>query len=177
MHNGASCASPHPQLTGDPVKNTLAPLALSAALAGGLFLAPAAHTHFNDKEAMQSYRQSYFALVAMNFGPLAAMAKGEMPYDADMATGFASDLAAVAALNVERGFPESAMKGTTRAKPEIWENMDDFKTKLQAMRDATGPLVAAAGSGDRKTLGQAVGAVGKTCKGCHDEYKSKDYLY
>lgn len=35
-----------------------------------------------DAEHVVEARKGYFSLVALEFGPLAAMAKGEMPYDA-----------------------------------------------------------------------------------------------
>ena len=136
-----------------------------------------ASAHFNDKEPNQSYRQSYFTLVAMNFGPLAAMAKGDMPFDAKMAEGFASDLADVTELNLMRGFAPGSDKGTTRAKPEIWSNLDDFKSKLEDMRREADKLEDIAEEGDPKAIAMQTGAVGKTCKACHDEYKAKDYLY
>ena len=68
-------------------------------------------------------------------------------------------------------------KGTTRAKPEIWQNQEDFKVKLTNMREALAGLQVAAGSGDKKIVAQAVGDAGKSCKACHDEYKAKNYLY
>ncbi|MFN2288497.1 MAG: cytochrome c, partial [Chromatocurvus sp.] len=68
-------------------------------------------------------------------------------------------------------------KGTTRAKPEIWDNMDDFESKLDDLRDAAASLDEAVEGGDRKNIANAVKDTGGTCKACHDEYKSKDYLY
>ena len=35
----------------------------------------------------------------------------------------------------------------------------------------------AAESGDRELIAEAFAATGGACKACHDEYKSKDYLY
>jgi cytochrome c556 len=126
---------------------------------------------------MQSYRQSYFTLLAMNFGPIGAMVKGEMPWDDAKVKLFASDLAALGSMDVSRAFPPGSDKGTTRAKPEIWENKDDFGAKLKDMREAVAALQVAAGSGDRKIIAEATAAAGKSCKNCHDEYKAEDYLY
>ncbi len=145
--------------------------------AGAIALSPLALSHFNDKEPNQSYRQSWFALAAMNFGPITAMLKGEMPWDDAMLKGFASDLEAVTQLNLMRGFAPGSDKGTTRAKPEIWDNMDDFQAKLGDLQEAATALNAAAQSGDKDAIKAAVGATGKACKACHDEYKSKNYLY
>jgi cytochrome c556 len=135
------------------------------------------HAHLDDKEFPQSYRQSYFALLAANFGPIASMVKGEMPWNDEQLKGYANDLAAVSQLNLVRGFPDGSDKGTTRAKPGIWDNRDDFATKLEDMQKAVAQLQQAAAGGDRKAVAEQVGATGNTCKACHDEYKSKEYLY
>jgi cytochrome c556 len=126
---------------------------------------------------MQSFRQSYFTLLAMNFGPIAAMVKGEMPYDDAKVLSLAEDVNAIANIDVARAFGPGSDKGTTRAKPAIWENTDDFVEKYQALQKAAGGLLAAAQSGDKGAVGAAVKDTGGTCKSCHDEYKSKDYLY
>ena len=49
--------------------------------------------------------------------------------------------------------------------------------RLSDLRSATKELSAAATSGDMDAMKAAFGATGKSCKACHDDYKSKDYLY
>jgi cytochrome c556 len=150
---------------------------LSLTLIVGLTLSPLAAPHFDDKEVMQSYRQSWFALLAANFGPMVAMLKGEMAWDDARMSAYAKQLATLGAMDVTRGFSPGTDKGTTRAKPEIWENTEDFNKKLAAMGEATGKLEAAVASGDRGEIIKGIAGTGKSCKACHDEYKSKDYLY
>ncbi len=159
------------------MKSIIQKTALAATLGAVLLGGSLASAHFNDKEPNQSYRQSYFTMVAMNFGPLVAMAKGEMPFDAGMAQGFANDLAGISELNLKRGFAPGSEQGKTRAKPQIWSNMDDFESKLMDFQNATAQLKTVAAGGDANAIAMQTGAVGKTCKACHDEYKSKDYLY
>ena len=154
-------------------RNTILSVAAAVTLATSIQVA----AHLDDKEPMQSYRQSYFTLVAMNFGPIGSMVKGEIPWDDARLKTFANELAALGSMDVSRAFPEGSDKGTTRAKPEIWENKQDFEAKLGDMRKALAALQIAAGSGDRKIITEAVGAAGTACKACHDEYKSKEYLY
>ncbi len=143
----------------------------------GLLLSLKAMAHLDDKEPMQSYRQSYFAMVGMNFGPIGAMLKGEMPWDLAKLQMFANDLAALGSMDVSRAFPPGSDKGKTRAKPEIWEEMDHFKEYLEDMQVAVAELQAAANGGDKQAIGAAVQNAGKACKACHDDFKSKDYLY
>lgn len=149
-------------------------IALGAA--GAVSLSPLALSHFDDKEIPQSYRQSFFAMVATNFGPMAAMVKGEMPWDQERMQGFSNDLATLTTLNIMRGFPEGSDTGKTRAKPEIWQNKADFESKMNDLASAAAALQKAAAGGDKKQIAQQVGATGKACKSCHDDYKSKEYL-
>jgi cytochrome c556 len=155
-------------------RNTL----LAMVTLAGLALSPLAISHFDDKQMAQSYRQSWFAMLGANFGPMIGMVKGEVPWDENMMAAYADQLAALATLDVMRGFADGTDKGTTRAKPEIWENKPDFKAKMADMKKAADALQAVANQGtDRKAISQAVGAVGQTCKSCHDEYKAENYLY
>ncbi len=150
---------------------------MTAAALSGLAMAPLAVSHFDDKQPMQSYRQSFFTLVAMNFGPMGAMVKGDMPWDDAAMKNYADNLDTLMELDLLRGFAAGTDKGTTRAKPEIWENMDDFKQKFADLRKAADELDdVVEDGGDRKAIAAAMGNAGKACKACHDEYKSKDYL-
>ena len=130
------------------MSKTLHHYVLATAATAGLLLSPLATSHFDDKEIPQSYRQSWFALVAANFGPMAAMVKGEMPWDERQMAGYADQLAALTTLDVMRGFPDGSDKGTTRAKPEIWENKPDFEKKLGDLRSAVDELQQAANGDD-----------------------------
>lgn len=155
-------------------RNTVLAIIALAALA----LSPLAISHYDDKQPSQSYRQSWFALIAFNFGPMTAMVKGDMPWQENLMASYADQLAALVTLDVMRGFPDGSDKGTTRAKPEIWQDKADFQKKLDDLKAAVNALQVVAEQGtDRKAIAEQVGAVGKACKACHDDYKSKDYLY
>jgi cytochrome c556 len=155
-------------------RNTL----LAIITLAGLALSPLAISHYDDKQVQQSYRQSWFAMMAANFGPMVGMVKGEIPWQEDQMASYADQLAALATLDVMRGFADGSDKGTTRAKPEIWQNKADFQAKLDDLQTAVNALQVVANQGtDRKAIAEQVGATGKACKACHDDYKSKDYLY
>ena len=133
--------------------------------------------HIEKTEPMQSLRQSYFALIGMTFGPMADMVKGKIDWDQATFERWSSDLAAVATYKVERGFAPGSEEGRTRAKPDIWLDLDEFKEHLGELRAETARLAQVAKSGDRAAIQAQLGVTGKTCKGCHYEYKAKDYLY
>ena len=152
-------------------KRTLVAAAFSAAVA----LPTVAH--IEKTEPLQSLRQSYFALVGMTFGPMGDMVKGKIDWDQATFERWARDLAAVSTYNVERGFAPGSEEGKTRAKPEIWLDLEEFGEHLEELRAETAKLAEVAKTGDRDAIQAQFGATGKACKGCHDEYKAKDYLY
>ncbi|MGP3697563.1 c-type cytochrome [Rhodobacter sp. NSM] len=128
-----------------------------------------------DAEHVVEARKGFFSLLAIEFGPLAAMAKGEMPYDADAAKAHAADLVALTKYNPSDlyapGTSADDVKGTA-AKAEIWKDMDAYQSKGMAFFEAVAALEPAAGAG-QKELAAAVGKVGGTCKSCHDDYRMK----
>lgn len=101
-------------------------------------------------------------------GRLSAMAKGEKPFDAAAAQNSARIIDTVARLPWEAVVPNSAT-GDTRLKPEALTSAADFKAAADKMQGETAKLVAAAGS--LETLRTQLGAVGASCKGCHDKFR------
>jgi cytochrome c556 len=68
-------------------------------------------------------------------------------------------------------FPAGSGGERSRAKEAIWQNWDDFKAASRNFTDAAASLVTAARSGERDAIGAALAATGKTCKGCHQNYR------
>ena len=157
--------------------HTYSRILAGAGLVGALALSPLALSHFDDKEILQSYRQSWFALVTSNVGPMFSMLKGEMPWDQDKLKIWSDQFVQLTRMDISRGFAPGSEKGKTRAKPEIWENRADFDAKMDDMRNAADALKVAVSTGDRGMISEAIQATGGTCKACHDEYKSENYLY
>lgn len=121
-------------------------------------------------------RKAHMGLYGFNLGPLGAMAKGDMPYDAATATTFATNLMGLASLDTSAYWVEGSAKGEaegTRALPAIWENPEDVGAKAAALRDATAALAAAAGT-DLAALQGAMGPVGQACGACHQTYRASE---
>jgi cytochrome c556 len=70
-------------------------------------------------------------------------------------------------------FPAGSDKGETKAKAVIWTNGADFGVKAQAFEAESAKLVQAVASGDKAAVQKQFGAVGGTCKGCHETYRSE----
>ena len=122
------------------------------------------------------YRQATMTLIGANFAPIGAMLKGEMPWSTEAAQRFSADLAAVAGVDQMRGYPAGSEGGHTKAKPEIWLDIDTFKEKMDAFQSAAAKLGEAGATGDKGAIAAAFKDAAETCKGCHKEYKSKEYL-
>lgn len=76
-----------------------------------------------------------------------------------------------------RNFPRGSGKEsgvTTEAGPDIWAKPAEFAAKRKAALTATDALKKAAATGDIAKIRPAVGAVGASCKGCHDQFRVKD---
>jgi cytochrome c556 len=64
--------------------------------------------------------------------------------------------------------------GKTRALPVIWERPKDFQAAQKVFSDAAPKLLAAANAGDVGAVKAAFGEVGKSCKNCHDTFRSPE---
>jgi cytochrome c556 len=101
-------------------------------------------------------------------GAITMMVRSKVNYDhmADQANALASTAAGVGDV-----FPTGSEMGDTDALPAIWQQDDDFQMKVAALEKATQEFATVAASGDKAAIGKALGAVGGSCKGCHDDYK------
>jgi len=68
-------------------------------------------------------------------------------------------------------FPEGSGEGTS-AKPAIWSDFIGFKDAAEANHFAAKDLIAAAQKQDAGQAGEALRALGATCKACHQKFKS-----
>lgn len=107
--------------------------------------------------------------IAGHMKALGAVAKGEAA--ADAATAVHGQAIQELALSVRFLWPEGSGGANTRAKDEIWQQWDKFMAASDAFKDAAPQLAAAAKTGDRGQIGAALGAVGKTCGGCHKPFR------
>ena len=120
------------------------------------------------------YRQSVYTMIGWNFVPMVDMIKSKTPWDSAEFAKHADRIASLAPQLLE-GFPEGSDKGAdTEAKPEIWKNMDDFKSKMNDLVRETKTLADVAKAGDEaKTRDQFKKTAG-ACKSCHDKYRNED---
>ena len=121
-------------------------------------------------------RQAEMTLRSFNAGPLFAMAKGKMPYDAKMAQKNANNLKVMLDFNNGaawmKGTSNKEYKKKTTALPKIWETWPKIADYGKDYAKAVNALVGAAGNG-QEALAAAVKDLGKACKDCHEEFREK----
>ena len=143
-------------------------------LAAALTCLPAA-AQFQKPEDAIKYRQSAFTVMAAHMGRIGAMAQGRVPFDAKAAADNAVIVSTMARLPFT-AFGEGTDKGMpNRAKPEIWKDSAKFKAATDKMVAEIGKLETAAKSGNLDAIKAAMGGVGGSCKGCHDDFRAERY--
>jgi cytochrome c556 len=106
------------------------------------------------------------------FGRVAAMANGRVPFDAK-AVADNAEIATIMSKLPYAGFVEGSDKGETRAKPEIWTEMDKFRAAAAKMQDEMAKLNVVAKAGNIDAIKAQVAETGKACKACHDVYRKE----
>jgi cytochrome c556 len=129
-------------------------------------------------EDMIKARQSVMILYGFHMGTLGAMAKGKIEYNAEAAAAAAKNIHLTTQLNTRAmwapGTDNSvpALKDLTKAKPEAWSEWEKLSKIDSDFKAAAEKLAGTAGNG-LDALRADLGAVGKTCKGCHEVAKAK----
>ncbi len=140
--------------------------------AASLVTALPAAAQFAKPEDAIRYRKAGMTVMAAHFGRVAGMAQGKIPFDAKVAAQNA-EVATFMSVLPFAGFVPGSDKGDTKAKPEIWTEMDKFNAGAKKMQDEMAKLNVAAKSGNLDAIKAATGEVGKVCKGCHDDYRKE----
>lgn len=145
-------------------------------LVAGLTLAAPGFAAGDPNLKLLKARQGEMQLRSFNVGPLFGMAKGEIGYDAELATKLANNLKTQLSLDMGRAWKQGtdidAYPGKTTALGTIWTTYPEISEYGKKYAAAVNELVAVAGNG-RDALKSRIGKVGKSCKGCHDEFREK----
>jgi cytochrome c556 len=110
-----------------------------------------------------------------NAGALGAMIKGDKPYDQATVDAALAQFADTAK-KLPTLFPASSKglkpEGDYSTSPKVWEDKAGFDARVaafaKAVTDAKGKIK------DVDTLKTELGAIGKTCGGCHETYRLKN---
>jgi cytochrome c556 len=143
-----------------------AAVALALGVAAGAVFAQA------KPEQVVKQRQSVMTLQGKYFGPMAAMAQGKAPYNADIVRRNAAYLDNLSRMAWD-GFDASTKDVKSAALPAIYEQPDKFKEAASRLENEAHKLYEVSRSGDEAAVKAQIGAVGKSCGGCHESFRQK----
>lgn len=152
-------------------------MAITFALSTGLAIADGheknAATSEKQAQTAVTFRQSLLQLVRSNMGPLGAMAKGNIPMNAEVIGTNSERIEFLAGMMHDYfALDTTAYTVDTDAKDSIWKNHEDFSQKIDNMVTAAAELNALVKADKQDDFRKGIGALGATCKACHDDYKA-----
>lgn len=155
---------------------TVKALTLGALGAALLTLGLGAQAQQLDIADQVKYRQAGYAFMSWNMGKIKAQViDGSVPYDAGQVQAAANAIAGIANAGMGALFsPGSAREDIgedTRLKASFFQNLEEAGRLGKDFNVAANNLANAAQSGDQAAVKTAFGALGKSCKACHDQFR------
>jgi cytochrome c556 len=123
----------------------------------------------DEPEDIVTYRQAVMGAMGRHMKSTAMIVKGEVDRRDDL-QGHASAMHAIS-LYACTLFPESTKGLESEALPKIWEDPPKFEAACKKLHETTNALAEIASGDDFDATKAAFGAVGKSCGGCHDDFK------
>src|SRR5207247_9974039 len=142
-------------------------VALALGVAAGAVLAQA------KPEQLVKQRQSVMTLQGKYFGPMAAMAQGKAPYNADIVRRNAAFLDNLTRMPWDPFEPSTQAVKPSGALPAIWEQSAKFKEAASRLENEANKLYEVSRSRDEASVKAQIGAVGKACGACHNDFRQK----
>ncbi|WP_296999970.1 MULTISPECIES: c-type cytochrome [unclassified Thalassospira] len=154
------------------MKNLLTAGILGTVMFAGAAFPMMAQADETSDNALVENRKMLMDGIGGAMGTLGCFMKGQCelpdPVLANLAKGIAFS-AGAAPEAFEPQTPDASVK--TTASADIWSNWDDFAGRFPELQQAA--LALADAVGDKGAIGAAMGNLGKSCKGCHDEFRTK----
>ncbi|MEE9529535.1 MAG: cytochrome c [Syntrophobacteria bacterium] len=132
-----------------------------------------AYAQFARTDDAIKYRQAVMFLIGQHMGRMAAVVKGKQPHNREDFAQNAALVETLSKLSWNAFLVAGSDKGDTKMKSEALNNQEKFKQAAQNMETEVAKLVSAAKSGDFNAIKAQFGAVGKSCKKCHEQFRSR----
>ena len=117
-------------------------------------------------------RMEVMKFIGKSMKSMSRMARGKIPMDfATIETG--AGAIARHGEQIPALFPEGSGRGVSEASPKIWDEPEGFKMTADDMIAAARTLESAANANDATTVKIWFRALGKTCGGCHKQFRIK----
>ena len=127
---------------------------------------------FADSHGIIKYRQNVMKSVSGHMGAIVDILKNGLPLK-DHIVDHALSMQQISRMTLSM-FPESSSKGRTKSKQVIWEQWSEFESAASDFERESIKLVEVAQSGDMEALSKQVRATGKTCSGCHRNFRKRN---
>ena len=125
----------------------------------------------DEPENYIKYRKAMMKAIGGHMAAASQIVRGKVSPEGDLAM-HAQALAALSA-DLTRLFPEGSDFGETEAKAEIWDKWEQFEKAATNAKDAIATFAEAVAGDDKEKIAAAHKAVGKGCKGCHDDFREE----
>lgn len=145
-------------------------LVAAATFAGAATAQPSPNQQVANRKGAMNLQSKYA-------GPLFAMARGAVPYDAQIAQRNADYLAVITQMAWDDFQPNSLGIPNTRAKEAVLKDPEKFKRLADGLKSDTQKLVAAARGGDQNAVKAAAQAMGRTCNSCHESFADFEFRF
>lgn len=123
-------------------------------------------------ETLVKQRQAVMTLQGKYYGPMAAMAQGKAPYNADVVRRNAAYLDNLSRMAWD-GFDPSTKDVKSATLPAAYEQQAKFRDAANRLENEAHKLYQVSRSGDEAAVKAQIGAVGKSCGGCHEGFRQK----
>jgi len=123
-------------------------------------------------DVLVKQRQAVMTLQGKYFGPLGAMAQGKAPYNAATVQRNAGFLDNLSRMSWD-GFDPSTKGEKSRALPAVFDSKAKFDEIASRLETELSTLVTVSRKGDEAAVKAQIGAVGKVCGACHNDFRSK----
>ena len=127
---------------------------------------------FADSHGIIKYRQNVMKSVSGHMGAIVDILKNGLPLK-DHIVDHALSMQQISRMTLSM-FPEGSGKGRTKSKQVIWEKWPEFESAASNFERESLKLTEVAQSGDMEALSKQVRATGKTCSGCHRNFRKRN---
>jgi cytochrome c556 len=108
-----------------------------------------------------------------HMGKMGAVVSGKKPYEKQEFSHNATIIETLSTLPWEAFMTAGSDKGKTALKSSALREKGKFMAKAKTFETKIRKLVKAAGGDDFNAVKAQFGEVGKSCKSCHDDYRSR----
>ena len=138
-----------------------------------VFLVTITYAQFAKPEEAIRYRKSVMFLIVKHFKPMGAVVQGKATYEKATFSANAGYVKNLAALPMTASLVPGSDKGDTTLRSGALGKSAEYKQAAESFEAAAAKLASASQGGDMDAIKTQFGAVAKSCKSCHQQFRQK----